>query len=207
MLFPPQVDLINLWLAAAAQHRRRASASFWTPLAMLAARTTHLDAAALARAVGERGIWFIAQNPQWARLSARIPSRLPDEPVPANDVTAEVGENALRADPELIMRAATPWSTQLSRTVLQIIASGQLRERNARYAAAVGARMPLEHYELLRSAVAEITAQDQPPTPVGLRSVYQAFQALERVAWVRLEIDSAFTSQPIAVERLEIPPW
>ena len=62
-------------------------------------------------------------------------------------------EDAVRADPELILRAATPWSKQLSETVLKIIGSGRLREHGSRYAAAVGARLPLEHYELLRSAV------------------------------------------------------
>ena len=74
---------------------------------------------------------------------------LPDQNAPAVAVT----EDAVCADPELILRAATPWSKQLSETVLGIIGSGRLREHGSRYAAAVGARLPLEHYELLRSAV------------------------------------------------------
>jgi hypothetical protein len=40
-----------------------------------------------------------------------------------------------------------------------------------------------------------------------LRSVREAFRALERVAWVRIEIQSAFSGEPIAVQRLEMRPW
>ena len=39
LLSPPQVDLLNLWLVAAAQRGQRAAGSYWTPLAMVAART------------------------------------------------------------------------------------------------------------------------------------------------------------------------
>ena len=39
LLSPPQVDLLNLWLVAALQHGQLAAAAYWTPLAMLAART------------------------------------------------------------------------------------------------------------------------------------------------------------------------
>ena len=104
------------------------------------------------------------------------------------------------------MGAATPWSNQLSRTVLEIIGSGRPQHR-ARYAAAVGARMPLQHYELLRSVVQQITAQDGPPTPAWVRPVREALLSLERTVWLRIEMHSAFSGEPIMVERLEIPRW
>jgi hypothetical protein len=128
---------------------------------------------------------------------------LPDRNAPSVVVTEEV----VRADPELILHAATPWSKQLSETALEIIGGGRLRDDGLRYAAAIGAYLPLEHYELLRSAVQPTPALDEPPTPLALRSVREAFRALERVAWVRIEIQSAFAGEPIAVQRLEMPPW
>ena len=208
LLSPPQVDLLNLWLGAAAQHGQRAAASYWTPLAMVAARSNAVDRTSLGHAIGERGIWFVAQNPHWTRLSSSLQSEMDD--VPTRDRTAPSGavtEDAVQADPELILRTPTPWSQQLSERVLRIIGSGQLRERGSRYGAAVGARLPLEHYELLRPAVEQGLGSNEPLTAVTLRSIREAFRALERVTWVRVEIESAFAGEPIRVQRLEIPPW
>jgi hypothetical protein len=208
LLSPLQPDLLNLWLIAAAQHGQGAAASYWTTLVMVAARSSAVDRAALARALGERGVWFVEQNPRWNRLARGLRSPAQND-VPAEpDVTdAEITEDAVRADPELIMRAATPWSDQLSRTVLAIIGSGLLRQRGARYAAAVGAGLPLEHYELLRSAVQQVPARDELLTPHELRSVREAFLALERTVWLRMEMRSAFSGEPVVVDRVEIPPW
>jgi hypothetical protein len=206
LLSPPQVDLLNLWLVAAAQHGQLASAAYWTPLAIVAARSTALDRTLLAGTLGERGVWFVEQNPQWTRLAQSLRSPAQDGR-PEPDVTdAEITENAVRADPELIMRAAAPWSLELSRTVLEIIGSGQLHG-GTRYAAVVGAHLPLQHYELLRSAVQQITARDEPLTAAERRSVREALLTLERTVWLRLEMSSAFSGEPIVVERLEIPPW
>jgi hypothetical protein len=199
LLSPPQVELLNLWLVAAVQSGEQASAAYWTPLAMVAARTAELDRTTFAAAVGDRGVWFVEQNPQWARLAKDLRSRAPDEAAPPHRVgKVEVTEDAVRADPELIMHAGMPWSKQLTSTVLEIICSGQLQQRAVRYAAAVGVRLPLQHYELVRSALL---------TPIGLRSVREALLALERAAWLRLEMHSAFTGEPIMVERPEMPQW
>jgi hypothetical protein len=208
LLAPPEVELLNLWLLAAVRHGQLASAAYWTPLAMVAVRTTELDRPALAQAIGERGIWFVEQNPQWARLASamRPPAQRGDSSEPeVSDAGAT--EDAVRADPELIMRAATPWSDELGRVVLEIIGSGQLQQHAVRYAARVGARLPLQHYELLRSAVQQITAQLDSVTPAKLRSAREALLALERTVWLRLEMRSAFTGEPIMVERLGIPQW
>ncbi len=207
LLSPPQIDLLNLWLVAAVRHGQRVSAAYWTPLAMLAARNPDLDRTALVNAVGDRGVWFVEQNPQWARLAKSLRSRRQDASPERNAVALEVTEDAVRADPDLIMDAARPWSDQLTRTVVQIIGSGQLRQRGARYATGVGARLPLQHYELLRSAVPQILERQELLTPAGLRWVREALLALERTVWLRLEMRSAFSDEPIMVERLEIPPW
>ena len=199
LLSPPYVELLNLWLAGAVRAGQRASAAYWTPLAMVAARGVELDRAALGTAIGERGIWFLEQNPQWARLAQAVRSAQPYDPSPLHEVTAiHVAAQAVRADPELIMRAGTRWSKELSSAVLEIICSGQLQQRSVRYAAGVGVRLPLAHYDLLRSALS---------TPTGLRSVREALLSLERTVWVRMEMQSAFTGEPIRVDRLELPQW
>jgi hypothetical protein len=208
LLSPPQVELLNLWMVAAVQHGQRASSSYWTPLAMVAARTTAMDQAALAQAIGERGVWFVAQNPQWARLASSLRSHLHDDLMQdASAPSVAVADDEVITDPQLILRAATPWSRQLSETVLKIIGSGRLREHRSRYAATIALRLPLEHYELLRSAVQPRPAPDEALTPLALRSVREAYRTLERIVWVRIEIQSAFAGQPVVVQRLEIPPW
>jgi hypothetical protein len=199
LLSPPQVQLLNLWLVAAVESGQQASAAYWTPLATVAARTAELDRTAFAEAIGDRGVWFVEQNPQWGRLAKDLRLRTPDEASAQHRVVGvELSEDAVRADPELIMHAGTPWSKQLTSTVLEIICSGQLQQRAVRYAAAVGVRLPLQHYELVRSALL---------TPIGLRYVREALLALERTAWLRFEIRSAFTGEPIMVDRLEMQRW
>jgi hypothetical protein len=207
LLSPPQIDLLNLWLVAAVRYGQRVSASYWTPLAMLAARSPDLDRTALGKAIGERGVWFVEQNPQWVRLAKSLRSQVADTSPDRNAIAVAVTEDAVRANPDLIMDAATSWSGQLTRTVVEIIGSGQLRQRGARYATAVGARLPLQHYELLSSAVAQITEHQELLTPAGLRSVREALLALERTVWLRIEMRRAFSGEPITVQRLEIPPW
>jgi hypothetical protein len=214
LLSPPQVDLLNLWLRTAVQYGQRTSAAYWTPLAALAARTTELDRAALAEAVGDRGVWFVEQNPEWTRLAKGLRAHPTEQnSSELSDSGVEVTENAVLADPELILQAPRPhgsqsqWSDELTRTVLAIIVSGQLQQRAVRYAAAVGARLPLHHYELLQSVVQHIAPREQALTPAGLRSVRAALLALERTVWLRIEMRRAFSDEPIMVQRLEIPPW
>jgi hypothetical protein len=207
LLSPPQIDLLNLWLLAAACYSQGVSAAYWTDLAMLAARSPDVDRTALAKAVGDRGLWFVEQNPQWARLAKSLRSHLQDASPERKEVAVAVTADAVCANPDLIMDAATPWSDQLTRTVVEMIGSGQLRQRGARYAAAVGARLPLEHYELLRSAVPQIAEHQNLLTPAGLRSVREALLVLERTVWLRIGMRSALSGEPIMVKRLEIPPW
>jgi hypothetical protein len=207
LLASPQIDLLNLWLATAVRYGQRVSAAYWTPLATLAARSIDLDPTALAKAVGDRGVWFVEQNPQWVRLAKSLRSHVPDAASERNAPAVDVTGDAVRVDPDLIMKAAAPWSDQLTRTVLEIIGSGPLRQRGARYATAVGARMPLHHYELLRSALPQIAQRQDLLTPAAARSVREALLALERTVWLRMEMRSVFSGEPIMVERLEITPW
>ena len=75
LLSPPQVDLLNLWLVAAVQHGQRASASYWTPLAMVAARTTAVDRTALARQLGSAACGLSRRIHSGARLASNLSVR------------------------------------------------------------------------------------------------------------------------------------
>jgi hypothetical protein len=204
LLSPPEVDLLNLWLLAAAESGQRVAAAYWTPLAMVATRTIDLDRAALAKAVGDRGVWFIEQNSQWTRLARGVRSTANGVVSEGNASGIEITDDAVKADPELIMRPGIRWTNELTQAALAIISSGQLQQRGTRYAAAVGARLPLQHCELV---VQQIAAQNLPLTPAGMRYVGEALLALERTVWLRLEICSAFGGEPIMVERLQISQW
>jgi hypothetical protein len=70
-------SLVNDALAALADQEASAAPEHWTALATLAAVHPRLDRALLASALGTRGIWFVGQNPQWARLASALRSRQP----------------------------------------------------------------------------------------------------------------------------------
>jgi hypothetical protein len=53
----------------------------------------------------------------------------------------------------------------------------------------------------------QIPEHQESLTPAGLRSVREALLALERTVWLRIEMRSAFSGEPIMIERLEIPRW
>ena len=59
-------------------HGQRVAPPLLDALAMLAARSPELDRMALVRAVGDRGVWFVEQNPQWARLAKSLRSHPQD---------------------------------------------------------------------------------------------------------------------------------
>ena len=48
----------------------------WSALADLAAGNPRVDRTLLASVLGVRGVWFVGQNPQWARLASTLRSRL-----------------------------------------------------------------------------------------------------------------------------------
>ncbi len=48
----------------------------WAAAVTLAAGSPRVDRAALAAALGVRGVWFVGRNPQWSRLAATLRARL-----------------------------------------------------------------------------------------------------------------------------------
>jgi hypothetical protein len=66
---------VNDALAGLVDQGLRVAPEHWTDLAGLAAGNPRVDRALLAAALGVRGVWFVGQNPQWARLASTLRHR------------------------------------------------------------------------------------------------------------------------------------
>ncbi len=68
---------VNDALAVLVDQNGRVAPDHWTAVATLAAGNPRVDRALLAAGLGVRGVWFVGQNPQWARLAAALRNRQP----------------------------------------------------------------------------------------------------------------------------------
>jgi hypothetical protein len=95
--------LINAWLAACVRRGQGISPDHWQLFAVLTSEAIPYDHVLLARALGPRGRWFVAQNPRWTRLARRLEEAalLPEPSRPAAGVQeyAEI-EHLFAADPD-----------------------------------------------------------------------------------------------------------
>lgn len=203
LLVRPQAELVELWLAAAVASRCGVPPQHWPRLAGLAARDQTLSRHLLAETLGERGRWFIRQNAQWSRLAAACddPPALTETGTGRASVGPTLAAAEVRADPEFIHTAAPPWSVEVTRAALEVIASAKLGYRTLLYAAAVGVRMPLEHQGEVRAAAQD--ASDQVRSAPAAMVVRRAFAALEGAVAVRVEIHQAFETALGAGEQIE----
>lgn len=80
LLTRPDPALVNRWLAVCVAQRMGVGTEHWPRLADLAARSARYHRPLLRRALGPRGIWFLTQNPRWARLAATDDARMPSAP-------------------------------------------------------------------------------------------------------------------------------
>jgi hypothetical protein len=53
----------------------------------------------------------------------------------------------------------------------------------------------------------QIAERDEPLAAAGLRAVREVLLTVERTVWLRIEMRSAFSGEPIMVDRLAIPSW
>ena len=201
LLSPPQVDLLNLVVDAAARHGQRVAAAYWTLLAMLAPGAPPGPDGAR-RAVGDRGVWFVEQNPQWSGLPR--PAVPPAGRFSGPECrSVEISEDAVRADPELIMAPPRHGRTNSAGRLFRSLAAASSAAWGA-LRTAVGAPAASALRATAVSSAADPGGTTMPPAP--RRSVREALLALERTVWLRIEMRSA-CGEPIMVERLEIPPW
>jgi hypothetical protein len=187
LLEASQVELINVWLATAAAYGVVLGPQHWPAIVRLAARNTDVDRADLAAALGAGGLWFVAQNPQWSRLEVAL-HQPPRRATPSAGPTPDA--QAVREHPDTIFAAPQPWSRSLLEAVGSVLGSGRLAWGAVAYAQAVGARIPLEHYAVVRAAAHAATGH--PPVGGRGRSIHDAVAALEATATVRAEMHTAF---------------
>jgi hypothetical protein len=67
---------VNDALAVLVDRDAIVAAEQWTALATLAVANPRVDRALLGAALGVRGVWFVGQNPQWARLATGLRNRM-----------------------------------------------------------------------------------------------------------------------------------
>ena len=184
----PVTELVNAWLGAAAARGVRPAPEHWTALAALAATRPDHDRGLLARALGDQGRWFVAQNPAWSRLSEALQT-LPgvvvaaDAPVP--------GEAEVRARPEAALAVPAPWPRALTVAALRVLLGGQLGWRASRYGAAVGSRIAPADHDLVQQARDALADVPERHTP-GLRLVREAVESAAAAAETRAELDHVF---------------
>lgn len=205
LLARPHPGMLNLWLTAAVDHGSGAAPQLWPELAAAASRLGEVSRPLLSQVLGERGRWFVAQNPAWSRLDSSWTSNqdLP-EPGPQPTGPAPTPQDVL-ADPELVLTAPTPWSVDLTRVVLAVIGAGALQRRTTGYAVAVGVRMPLAHYPLVRAAAA-YAADPGGGLLAGSAVARAGYAALDQTLYLRAEIHNAFTpADPVVLNPQESP--
>ena len=176
---------------------------------MVAVRTAELDRTASDHSTSATAACGSSSRTRSGLGSPRIlRSRPPDDVLRRQRAReVEVTENAVRADPELIMQRRNALVDRAQPTVLEI----------SRQRPAAEPCRPLCHGSRSTAAAGALRAgainfwpgrnTGRAADSAGLRSVREALLALERTVWLRLEMRSAFTGEPIIVERLEIPPW
>lgn len=199
LLQRPEPALVNQWLVVCVRNGSAPRARHWPALATLAARSAAYDRALIGAALGERGRWFLSQNPEWRRVAAGAVSR----PVPPASVVP-LDPQALASEPERIFAQPDPWPDQLVAAALAVLAGGRLGSRSRSYAVGLGARLPLRHYRAL-GAAAQSYLQAPDASPAQRRALRGWFQELERTAYARLEIEQAFAPAGVSVQRVRIP--
>ena len=101
MLDQPEPEMINYWLAACVDRRRHVWPDHWQLLAELATASVAYNRLLLARAIGGRGIWFLQQNPAWARLAAQVAAAISDEATRTDKVPEPTSERTVAIQREI----------------------------------------------------------------------------------------------------------
>jgi hypothetical protein len=94
-------SLINHWLVACVNRGLLVSAEYWQPLAVLAAGSVGLDRRLLGLALGDRGLWFVRQNPSWGRLAAQISAAMSETSAPISMPMAVESDQAAESVMEI----------------------------------------------------------------------------------------------------------
>ena len=101
LLDHPEPHMINYWLATCVDHRHHVWPEHWQLLAERATASVAYDRPLLARAMGARGIWFLHQNPAWARLATQVTAARSEETTPTDDVPEPTSERIAAIQQEI----------------------------------------------------------------------------------------------------------
>ena len=101
LLDRPEPDMINYWLAACVARRHHVWPEHWQLLAELATASVAYDRQLLARALGASGIWFLHQNPSWARLATQVARALSEETTRTDGVPEPTSERIAAVHQEI----------------------------------------------------------------------------------------------------------
>lgn len=209
LLARPEPVLVNAWLTACADRGLGAAPDHWPRLAQLASRNTAYDRQLLGRVLGPRGLWFVTQHPQWARLatttaepSVTVAASTPPGPTtPAGPSTppgpwgpSQPASSWRPFEQRLVGGPALAFDEAVA--ALRLIAGGSLGAGARNAAALFAERVPLDVW----AALAEWASHQHPeadairvdPSPV----VQLALATMQRTVAARLEIDQVFTADP-----------
>lgn len=191
------------WLAVCGRHRRGVGPGHWARLAGLASRSPTYDRGMVAAVLGDRGRWFVRQNPDWAKLAAAL------DAVGAGEAEARVARpvpsaDLVRKDPELLLAVPESWPSPLLGAALTGLAEGRLGGNARSYARAIGGRLTPDQYgELGRIAGGFLELAQL--TPAQRRAVRSIFVEIEKAGSDRIEIERAFDPALPRVFRITIP--
>ena len=206
LLVRPDAAAISHWLGACAREGCGLAARHWAPLAGLAGRSTAYDRAALSVALGERGRWFVHQNPDWRRLAAMLDA-VADEPEPGDGppVLPTPTAEQVERDPELLLAVADPWPDPLVTAALAGLVNGRMGGKLRTYARTLGARLSHAQYASL-GLLAQRFLELPQLGPAARRGVRNLFVEIERAGYDRIEIERGFDPSLKLVVKTTIPP-
>lgn len=202
LLRVPDPTVVSCWLRSCARHGYAVAAVHWTRLARLAARTTAYDRPALGACLGQRGRWFLRQNPDWRKL-AEDAERSEVAPPAAGQGATLVAEDVL-TDPERLLGAPQPWPPELVSAAYAVLGGEGAGPPPRTFATRLGVALPPALYpSIAQAGQYYLLAPDA--SPARRRTVRDRFVALELAAYARAAVDDAFRDLPIGFTRAEIP--
>ncbi|GAA3557253.1 hypothetical protein GCM10022197_10630 [Microlunatus spumicola] len=175
--------VLDLWLREALTAGSGLAPEHWTPVLDRARRSTDLDRR-LGQALGPRGLWFARHNPAWSAVvrAAEAPGPAAPEPARGPDDLARLAQ-----DPDLLLTWPDPWTADVGRVAVGVLAAGLVAVRAARaFGQRVGTRVPLE------TAAAVEAARPGLLDPVAGASARTGLAAAAEVLRVRTALALAF---------------
>ncbi len=206
-LLHPDSTTVGSWLSACRRQGRGLAPEHWARIAELAARSTAYDRGSLSAVLGERGRWFVGQNPGWQKLALVLDTCAEEDADPLDIGTALdlPTTEQVEHDPELLMAIAAPWPDTLVAAAIVGLVGGRMGNKQRSYARVLGAGLSLVQYASL-AALARRFLELPQLTPAARRGVRNLFVEIERATYDRIEVERAFDPSLARIAKITIPP-